>query len=306
MATYQFDVEHAERFGVNEAIFLGNLIFWLRKNKAEGRNFHEDEDGVLRVWTFSTLEALGRLYPFWSIDQIRHVIKKLKAQDVIRTAHFSKNRFDRTLWFALSDESMMALRDVPMIPEKEGGPAFGKFPKSKRQKSLMEVTEIPDPSDENPTSLKGTDNRNRYTETDSSLNVSGEGESVQHPSEKPEALTGQRPTNEEETDIYRAEVVEPVEEAISLTGDAKSRRRWVQLREICVESNATAAWIEAIGKTRQRIAKGGVAAPGAYLQVALLRELDKRGIVPPTGSEEEREDVQGAIGASLGLMLDGE
>ena len=111
----------------------------------------------------------------------------------------------------------------------------------------------------------------------------------------------QRPTRGEETEIYRKEVLEPVEEAVSLTSDAKSRRRWVQLREICIEHRATAAWDEAFQKTRERLTRGGVAAPGAYLQVALLRELDKRGIVPPSGTPEEREGVRGAIGASLGL-----
>ena len=120
----------------------------------------------------------------------------------------------------------------------------------------------------------------------------------------PELNPIQRSTSEGETDIYRAEVLDPVEEAISLTGDSKSRRRWVQLREICIERNATAAWIEAVAKTRQRLARGAVAAPGAYLQVTLLREMDKRGIVPPAGSDEERTDVRGAIGESLGLSTE--
>jgi hypothetical protein len=151
-----------------------------------------------------------------------------------------------------------------------------------------------------PNKRKSLVSKKEYKSKKKSLNVSEAAEMPPTPDQI------ERPTpNERETDIYRAEVLNPVDEAVDLTGDAKSRRRWVQLREICVEQNAAAAWIEALAKTRQRLEKGGVAAPGAYLQVALLRELDKRGITPPSGTEEERDDVRGAIGASLGLS-DGE
>ena len=143
----------------------------------------------------------------------------------------------------------------------------------------------------------------------SSLNVgeslAAEPPAPQHPDRKPGVRPDQRPTtSESESNIYQREILDAIEEAVALTGDDKSRRRGVQLREICVESNATAAWIEALAKTRQRLARGDVVAPGAYLQVALLRELDKRGIVPPSGTVKEREGVRGAIGASLGLSLD--
>lgn len=157
------------------------------------------------------------------------------------------------------------------------------------------------PSKVEPHIKKGSVKKDKDIVLKKSLNVgeapAGDPPAPQHPD------PGRPPTtNERETGIYRKEVLEPVEEAVSLTGDEKSRRRWVQLREICIEQNAAAAWAEAIAKTRQRLGKGGVAAPGAYLQVTLLRELDKRGITPPSGSEEEREGIRGAIGASLGLL----
>ena len=31
---YSFNIEHAKEYGVEEAIFLKNLIHWIRKNKA--------------------------------------------------------------------------------------------------------------------------------------------------------------------------------------------------------------------------------------------------------------------------------
>jgi hypothetical protein len=80
VAVYQFDTEHAAKWGVNESIFLHNLIHWLRKNKAEGRNYQTGDDGVGRYWTYSTTKALAALYPFWKAHQVRYVIDSLKSR----------------------------------------------------------------------------------------------------------------------------------------------------------------------------------------------------------------------------------
>jgi hypothetical protein len=146
VATYQFDVEHAARWGVNEAIFLHNLLFWLRKNKAEGRHHH---DG--RTWTFSTTAALAQLYPFWKPHQVRYVIDSLKRQEVILTGHYGADRFDRTLWFAVADEGLLELHDLPPTgnsvtnnPEAR----FAKFRKSRREKSHIEAPKSATPNKE--------------------------------------------------------------------------------------------------------------------------------------------------------------
>jgi hypothetical protein len=136
-----------------------------------------------------------------------------------------------------------------------------------------------------------------------SLIVSGEVDSKPEPVPE-DGPANQRSTTEEETQIYQTEISEPVEEAIQLTQDEGSRRRWIQLRQLCLNHQATAAWSEALNKTRQRLVKGGVANAGAYLHVALLKALDARGVTVPTGTLEERDEVRGVIGASLGLSTE--
>ena len=44
--TYTFDTILAAKYGVNEAIMLNNFIYWIAKNEANGKHFH---DG--RYWT---------------------------------------------------------------------------------------------------------------------------------------------------------------------------------------------------------------------------------------------------------------
>ena len=39
--THVFDVEVAEKYGVNSAILLNALVFWVKKNKANKKHFHD-------------------------------------------------------------------------------------------------------------------------------------------------------------------------------------------------------------------------------------------------------------------------
>ena len=190
---------------------------------------------------------------------------------------------------AAIDQSRRAREDFPAVslpPSTfEGVQKLNPLPPSKFEGALIK---------------KGYVKKEKDIVLKKSLVVSGAPDEAAKAPRPPDPKPTKRPTTEE-TEIYRKEVLEPVEEAITLTGDTKSRRRWTQLREVCVEQGAIAAWQEALQKARVRLDKGGVAAPGAYLQVALLKELDKRGIVPPSGTPEEREETRGAIAASLGF-----
>ncbi|RYZ81875.1 MAG: hypothetical protein EOP06_22705, partial [Proteobacteria bacterium] len=139
MASYSFDVDHAEKWGLNEAVFLHNLIHWLRLNKAERRNVQAGSDGITRVWSYNTMEAIAQLYPFWKTHQVRYVIDSLKNQEVIVTDKLSREKFDRTTWFALVDESLLQLPDASPELDRPAGdgpdPRFEKFRKSKGDNS---------------------------------------------------------------------------------------------------------------------------------------------------------------------------
>ena len=289
MAVYQFDTDHAARWGVNESIFLHNLIHWLRKNKAEGRNFQVGEDGIGRYWTYSTTRALAALYPFWKAHQVRYVIDSLKKQEVIVTGHFAQDAFDRTLWFALIDESLLQLSDLPLLPEEgeamddnRKAVRFAKFRKSKGETSHPDLTKSANPSADSRTSSKETNNNIAYSNTTlETLNVLGE------------------------PDVYKKLIMDAVWEVEQITGDVNSRERYVQLREICVDRNAGDAWAAALRSTQRRQKRDDLAVldrPGAWFDSAVVRELDKRGIPDPTKAEKaEAPDIRGLIGASLGL-----
>lgn len=98
MTEYHFNAELAQRYGVNGAIFLHAMAFWIAKNQANGRHFHEG-----RTWTYNTLEALAKLFPFWTRRQVERIVAKLKEDGVLLTGNFSQDKTDRTVWYALAD-----------------------------------------------------------------------------------------------------------------------------------------------------------------------------------------------------------
>lgn len=98
---YCFDVEHAKTYGVNEAIILQNLLHWIRKNAANGKHFY---DG--RTWTYNSMKAFEKLFPFWSARQVRYALESLIDKKILITGNWNKSSYDRTLWYAIVDESI--------------------------------------------------------------------------------------------------------------------------------------------------------------------------------------------------------
>lgn len=96
--TYFFDTDIAKEYGVNEAIIIQNFAYWIAKNEANDKHFYEG-----RYWVYNSVEAFGKLFPFWTAAQIRHVLKNLVEKGAVLKGNFNPSQYDRTCWYALSD-----------------------------------------------------------------------------------------------------------------------------------------------------------------------------------------------------------
>ena len=94
-----FDIKLAKKYGVNAAIFIRHLMFWIIKNKATGKNFHDD-----RTWTYMTIEGFQKIFSYWSVRQIRVIRDKLIARKVIIKGEYNQQGYDRTSWYAFYNE----------------------------------------------------------------------------------------------------------------------------------------------------------------------------------------------------------
>lgn len=116
MVEYHFNAELAARYGVDGAILLHSMAFWISKNRANGRHLHEG-----RYWTYNTLEALTKLFPFWTRRQLERIINKLREQGALLVGSFSEDKTDRTRWYSLSDDVLAAYGESapPISPNRE-------------------------------------------------------------------------------------------------------------------------------------------------------------------------------------------
>lgn len=119
--TYQFDTDIAAIYGVDESIMIANLQFWIRKNEANGKHFH---DG--RFWTYNSIEAFTKLFPFWTARQIRRIIKSLEDKGVIVTGNYNTSAYDRTTWYAFGD-SFLQKGQNHFTETSNGNAQLGKY-----------------------------------------------------------------------------------------------------------------------------------------------------------------------------------
>lgn len=100
---FHFDKDDAIKYGVEAAVLLYNLKFWIKKNKANGKNFIDGH-----YWTYNSREAFEKLFPFWDLRKIGRILLELENIGVIMSANYNKSKWDKTKWYCLVDESFMS------------------------------------------------------------------------------------------------------------------------------------------------------------------------------------------------------
>lgn len=95
---HHFDIDIAKEYGILEAVILESIRFWIEKNKANEKNIY---DG--RAWTYNSIKAYLKLFPYASEGQIRRALKNLEGKGLLITGNYNKSAYDRTTWYALTD-----------------------------------------------------------------------------------------------------------------------------------------------------------------------------------------------------------
>ena len=88
----------AKAIGLNEAIFLQQLHYFLRisKNHAEGRS-----------WVYNTIKDWQVEFSFWSLKTVQRTIENLELSGLIlSTDKFNKMKMDKTKWYSIDYEKL--------------------------------------------------------------------------------------------------------------------------------------------------------------------------------------------------------
>lgn len=119
---HSFNIQVAKEVGIAPAVILNNFYWWIEKNKANGKNFH---DG--RYWTYNTTKAFSVLFPYLTANKIDYALKKLIAKGYVITGNYNKSPYDRTLWYSITEAGYAILQNSKMENTKkvDGAPENG-------------------------------------------------------------------------------------------------------------------------------------------------------------------------------------
>ena len=92
----------AEVLGVNEAIIVQQIHYWLNINEKAKINFYNG-----RYWTYNTYENWQKTnFRFLSVPTLKRIFKKLEDKKILIKDNFNKKKYDRTLWVTINYEKL--------------------------------------------------------------------------------------------------------------------------------------------------------------------------------------------------------
>lgn len=109
---HSFDITFAEKYGLVEAILIHHFQHWISYNKKLNRNFKEG-----KTWTYQTFDEICAHYPYLGREEIRYALDRLcngksrksekivDFEPILLRKNFNKTGFDRTYWYAFSNNS---------------------------------------------------------------------------------------------------------------------------------------------------------------------------------------------------------
>ena len=99
MTTHSFDVDEAIKYGMESAVLLSNIRYWLEKNCANELHCH---DGY--YWTYNSAPAFNKLFPYISERSISRHLKNLCDAGVLLNANYNAMGYDRKYWYTIPAE----------------------------------------------------------------------------------------------------------------------------------------------------------------------------------------------------------
>lgn len=90
--------------GLNEAIVLQQVHYWIKHNERKNRN---NKEGF--YWVYNTFDEWEKQFPFWSGRTIKRTFKKLEDKNLLIVGNYNKKTYDRTKWYRINYKTLESL-----------------------------------------------------------------------------------------------------------------------------------------------------------------------------------------------------
>jgi hypothetical protein len=123
--------ELAGLIGLNEAIVLQQLHYWIENNRTADRN---NREGF--CWTYNSIKNWQASdFPFWSFDTVKRTFASLERKGLLITGNFNRLKLDQTKWYRIDYEALETLIS----------PISAKCPNAEMQNAPMQEGILPQP-----------------------------------------------------------------------------------------------------------------------------------------------------------------
>ncbi|MCR0868977.1 DnaD domain protein [Staphylococcus aureus] len=108
----------AELIGLNEAIILQQMHYWLNNSKHK-------YDG--KTWIFNSYPEWQKQFPFWSLITIKRTIYSLEKQNLLLIGNYNKAKFDKTKWYTINYQTIEGMirpsyqNDTTSVSKRDDG-----------------------------------------------------------------------------------------------------------------------------------------------------------------------------------------
>ena len=92
------DVKLAQIIGLNEAIVLQQVNYWLHSKHAK------QIDG--RLWTYNSMKKWNEQFPFWGLNTVKRTFSSLEESGLLIVGNYNKYKFDKTKWYSIDGEKL--------------------------------------------------------------------------------------------------------------------------------------------------------------------------------------------------------
>lgn len=96
---HHFDVEHAEKYGILEAVIINHMAYWIAKNEANETHYYDGH-----YWTYNSIKAFETLFPYVTGKQIRKALEHLVEEGILVKGNYNRSAYDHTLWYRFSEK----------------------------------------------------------------------------------------------------------------------------------------------------------------------------------------------------------
>ena len=103
---HSFNIDIAKKVGIAGAVILNNIYWWVDKNSKNQINFYEG-----KYWTYNKKSAYLQQFPYLTENQLEYALTKLRDADYIEVGNFNKSKYDRTLWYTLTEKAYSELQN---------------------------------------------------------------------------------------------------------------------------------------------------------------------------------------------------